>query len=211
MADCAKLVPTIIRWEAGVTTAGLSNEEMFERAKRTGFANDPIDNGGATMIGITLDTFKAYRKRKGKKTPSVQDLKNITYEEWFDILKTMFWDKMLADRINNQSIANLCVNTVWGSGAGYIKNIQGVLGVKADGVVGSITLGAINGYEPQKELFEKLWKRREKFFYDIVARSVAAYEKKIGRPATETEKLRHTQKKFLRGWLNRLNSFKYYE
>lgn len=211
MADCRKLVPTIIRWEAGVTTTGLSNEEMFERAKRTGFANDPIDNGGATMIGITLDTFKSYRKKIGKKTPSVQDLKNITYEEWYDILKTMFWDKMKADQIDNQSIANLCVNTVWGSGAGYIKTIQGVLGVKADGIVGNITLGAINGYKPQKDLFQKLWKRREKFFYDIVARSVAAYEKKIGREATEVEKLRHTQKKFLKGWLNRLNSFKYYE
>lgn len=211
MADCGKLVPIIIHWEAGVPMAGLPNEMMFEDARKKGFANDPIDNGGATMVGITLDTFKAYRKAHGKKTPTVRDLKDITYEEWYDILKTMFWDKMKADRIENQSIANLCVNTVWGSGAGYIKAIQGVLGVKQDGIVGNITLGAINGYTPQKTLFEKLWKRREKFFNDIVARSVAAYEKKVGRPATEVEKLRYTQKKFLKGWLNRLRSFKYYE
>ena len=123
----------------------------------------------------------------------------------------MYWDKMKADRIKNQSIANLCVNTVWGSGAGYIKTIQGVLGVKQDGMVGNVTLNAINSYTPQKELFDKLWKRREKYFNDIVARSVAAYEKKIGRPATETEKIRHTQKKYLKGWLNRLNSFKFEE
>jgi lysozyme family protein len=211
MADCRKLVPIIIHWEAGVPMAGLPNEVMFEEARKKGFANDPIDNGGATMIGITLNTFKAYRKAHGKKTPTVRDLKAITYEEWYDILKTMFWDKMKADQIENQSIANLCVNTVWGSGAGYIKTIQGVLGVKRDGIVGNITLGAINGYTPQKTLFEKLWKRREKFFNDVVARSVAAYEKKVGRPATEVEKLRYTQKKFLKCWLNRLNSFKFYE
>lgn len=209
MADCRKLVPIIIHWEAGVPMAGLPNEMMFEEARKKGFVNDPIDKGGATMVGITLDTFKSYRKSNGNKTPSVRDLKDITYKEWYDILKTSYWDKMKADRIENQSIANLCVNTVWGSGAGYIKIIQGVLGVKQDGIVGNITIGAINGYTPQKTLFEKLWKRREKFFNDIVARSVAAYEKKVGRPATEVEKLRYTQKKFLKGWLNRLNSFKF--
>ena len=220
MAYCEKLVPIIIRWETGVVHLfpdgsvdyySRPNEVLFKEARKTGFSNDPLDNGGATMVGVTLDTFKTYRKKIGGKLPNVSDLINITYEEWFDILKTMYWDKMKADRIKNQSITNLCVNTVWGSGAGYIKTIQGVLGVKQDGIVGNVTLNIINGYTPQKELFDKLWKRREKYFNDIVARSVAAYEKKIGRPATETEKIRHTQKKYLNGWLNRLNSFKFEE
>ena len=35
---------------------------------------------------------------------------------------------MQADDIANQSIANLCVNTVWGTGPKYIKTIQGVIG-----------------------------------------------------------------------------------
>lgn len=211
MAECSKLVPIIIRWEAGVTAPELSEEELFEKARKSGWSNDPLDSGGATMVGITLATYKTYRKAKGKRTPTKQDLKNITYAEWYDILKTMYWDKMKADNINNQSIANLCVNTVWGSGSGYIKTIQGVLGCKADGIVGPITLGKINGWKPQKDLFDRLWKRREKFFNDLVARSVASYEKKIGRPATESEKLRYTQKKWLRGWMNRLNSFKFEE
>ena len=94
MAQVDKLIPTIIKWEAGTTGEGLTNKELFEKARIKGFANDPVDSGGATMVGVTLATFKEYRKRKKKPTPTVKDLKAITYEEWRDILKTMFWDKV---------------------------------------------------------------------------------------------------------------------
>lgn len=214
MASVEKLVPIIIKWEAGIDPAkeenkGLSPKELFEKARQTGYGNDPADSGGPTMVGVILDTYKAYCKRKKKPTPTVKSLKAITYEEWLDILKTMFWDRMQADRIDNQSIANLCVNTVWGTGPGYIKTIQGVLGVRQDGVVGDITLGKINGWNPQQALFDKLWSRRKQFFEDIVARSIADYERKLGRKATNLELLRNTKKRFLKGWLNRLNDFKF--
>lgn len=209
MATVDKLIPIIIKWEAATVGEGLTNEQLFEKARPKGFGNDPVDTGGATMVGVTLSTFRSYRKAKNGKYPSVQDLKNISYEEWRDILKTMFWDKMRANEINNQSIANLCVNTVWGSGAGYIKTIQQVCGVTPDGIVGKITLKSINENPHQDWLFQRLWDRRKKFFEDIVARSVADYEKKIGREATEAEKLKHTKKRFLQGWLNRLNDFKF--
>lgn len=216
MANIEKLVPIIIKWEAGVDplkeeNLGLTAEELFEKARPKGYGYDPVDSGGDTMVGVTLDTFKAYRKIKKKNAPSVKDLKAISYEEWLDILKSMFWDKMQADKINNQSIANLCVNTVWGSGAGYIKIIQGVLGVKQDGIVGPITLGKINRWNPQSALFDKLWHRRQQFFNDIVARSIADFEHKLGRKATNLELLRCTKKRFLKGWMNRLNDFKFNE
>lgn len=216
MANCEKLIPTIIKWEAGVDpkkeeNIGLTNRELFEKARKNGYGNDPVDSGGPTMVGIILETYKAYCKSKGKRTPTINDLKEMPYEEWFEIFKTRFWDKMLADQINNQSIANLCVNTVWGTGPGYIKIIQCVLGVKQDGVVGPITLAAINNYPSQKILFEKLWLRRKKFFEDIVESSVKAYERKRGRKATERELLKYTKKRFLKGWLNRLNDFQFSE
>jgi len=207
MAIVDKLIPTIIKWEAGVTGEGLTNEQLFEKARQKGFANDPVDAGGATMIGITIGTYTTYRKAHHRPTPSVKELKAITYEEWRDILKTMYWDKMKADLINNQSIANLCVNTVWGSGASYIKKIQGVLCVSQDGIVGNITLGMINNWVPQKDLFDRLWRRRKKFFEDIIAENVRNYEKKLGRKATEKELLRYTYKRFQKGWMNRLNDF----
>lgn len=216
MAKVEKLIPIIIKWEAGIDpnkeeNAGLTAKELFEKARKTGYGNDPVDSGGATMVGVTLDTYKAYRKKKKKSVPAIKELKAITYEEWLDILKTMFWDRMQADRIENQSIANLCVNTVWGTGPGYIKKIQGVLGVRQDGIVGDITLGKINGWNPQSMLFDKLWARRKKFFEDTVASSIADYERKLGRKSTLQEQLKYTKKRFLKGWLNRLNDFKFEE
>lgn len=217
MANIEKLVPIIIKWEAGIDpdkeeNIGLTAKDLFEKARSTGFSNDPADSGGATMVGVTFDTYKAYRRLRLRNRPqSAKELKQIKYEEWLDILKTMFWDKMHADDIANQSIANLCVNTVWGSGAGYIKHIQGVLGVKQDGIVGPVTLCKINGWNPQSALFDKLWARRKKFFEDIVERSVADYERKVGRKVTQTELYQYTKKKFLKGWLNRLNDFKFNE
>lgn len=191
MAKVELLLPKILKWEGG-------------------FVNDPADSGGATNKGVTIATYKAYRKAHGMKPPTVADLKKITDAEVLAILKEFFWDKMRADEINNQSIAELCVQGIWGSGTSYIKVMQGVIGVKQDGSVGPVTLAAINSAN-QETLFKRLWERRKKFFEDIVANSVSAYERKIGRKATERELLKYTKKRFLRGWLNRLNDFQFSE
>ena len=171
MADYKKLIPHILKWEGG-------------------WANDPADKGGPTMKGITLTTYKAYCKMKGKPVPTQTTLKNITQEEWEDVFKTLYWDKWKADQIRSQSIANLVVDWTWGSGVYGIKYPQRVLGVTVDGVVGPRTIAAINNYPDSKVLFEKLWQRRKKHFEDIVNNNAS-------------------QKKFLKGWLNRLNDLKY--
>lgn len=171
MANVLKLIPHILKWEGG-------------------WANDPADKGGPTMKGVTIAVYTAYRAKKGKKTPTQQDLKNITQEEWADILKTMYWDRWKADQINSQSIANLLVDWVWASGVYGIKHPQRVLGVKDDGIVGPKTIAAINNYPDQKALFNKLWLRRKQHFISIAN----------ARPAN---------KKFLKGWLNRLNDMKW--
>ena len=189
MADILKLYPIIKKWEGG-------------------FVNDPADAGGATNKGVTLATYRNYCKLKKKPMPTIADLKAITDEIVVDILRVYYWNPCKADEIKNQSIANLIVNSVWGSGTGYIKKVQEVAGVKQDGIVGAKTLAAINGAD-QRDLFTRLWNRRKKFFEDITASSIAAYERKIGRKATETEMMKYTNKRFLRGWINRLNSFRF--
>ena len=59
-----------------------------------------------------------------------------------------------------------------------------------DGIVGPKTIEAINSYPVQKELFEKIKQERIDFIDRIVAN-------------------RPTNKKFKRGWLNRLNDIKF--
>lgn len=169
MADYKKLIPTVLKFEGG-------------------FANHPSDPGGATNSGVTLATFRSvYGKDK-----TVQDLKNMTMEQWEYIFKKKFWNRWKADDIDNQAIANLLVDWLWASGVYGIKYPQEVLGVKTDGIVGLKTLAAINYYPNKKELFEKLWNRRKKHFEDIVR----------NRPQSKV---------FLKGWLRRLSDFKWFE
>ena len=160
------------------------------------------------MVGVTISTYRTYARKKGSRVPDIEDLKHISYTEWLDILKTMFWDKVRADDIKSQSIANLCVNTVWGSGASYIKVIQKTAGAYPDGVVGPKTLEAINSQDP-RVLCNRLWNRRKKFFEDIVKADIKRYEAKIGREVTEYEKKKYTKYRFINGWMNRLNDFQF--
>lgn len=167
MANLELALKKVLRWEGG-------------------FANDPDDAGGATMKGVTIGTYTEYCRRLGKPTPTVEDLKNITNAEILDLANLLYWSKIKGDQIKSQSIANLCFDSVWGSGTGYIKVIQKVLGVQADGIFGNITLNKMNSWTPQKQLFDLLWERRKKYFEGCSG----AW-------------------KYLRGWLNRLNSFKF--
>lgn len=165
MADFIKMIPYICHFEAGVPVSYLNGtaESIFAQARKTGFANDPDDKGGYTMVGVTLETYKAYCRKKGYPVPTPQRLRDIPFAQWVEILKGMFWDKMKADRIKSQGIANMCVDWLWISGTGRVKNIQKILGVKQDGIVGDNTIAAINSANT-RELFTKLYNAREKFY-----------------------------------------------
>ena len=170
MADHKILAPIIRKWEGG-------------------FANDPDDPGGATMAGITLATFTYYRKLKKLPIPTVEDLKNISDEEWDDVFKTLFWDKWEADLINNQSIANIVVDWEWASGCWGIKVPQELMHLHPDGVVGSRTIAEINS-EDQQMLFYEIQHGREQFAKNVVVRNPK-------------------EQKFLNGWINRIDYFKF--
>ncbi len=189
MANVEKLVPFIIQFEAGVTPAGLTGEKLFEKARKTGYTNDPDDLGGATMVGVTIATYKEYCRKKGYPVPTIDRLRNMTYAQWLDILKTMFWDRWQADKIANQSVAEILVDWVWASGKYGITIPQQVLGVTVDGVVGPKTLAALNKQNPAQ------------FFARIVAERKAYIDRICAS--------RPVNNKYKRGWLNRLNAIKF--
>lgn len=143
--------------------------------------NDPNDSGGATNKGVTLATFRRY---KGE-SASVDDLKAITDEDWTTIFKTMYWDKCKADEIQSQCVANLCVDWIWMSGTKAIKRVQRLVGADEDGIVGKQTLARLNA--KGDGLVLDIYNCRKDFYHRIVAN-------------------RPTQKRFLRGWVNRLNA-----
>lgn len=167
MADAKKLKPLILQWEGG-------------------FVDDPVDTGGATNKGVTLKTFRRFYGRGA----SVEQLRRITDEQWLHIFRTGYWDRWRADEIVDQSVAEMLVDWVWCSGVHGIKNPQRVLGVAPDGVVGPITIGAVNDHPSPRELF-RLIKRSRLDFIDRICRS---------NPADE---------RFRKGWTNRIESFDY--
>lgn len=171
MAKLENLWPFILSWEGG-------------------FADVPGDRGGATKYGVTIATWKAQGYDKdGDGDIDVQDLKLITKEDAMRICRLNFWNKWKADEIKDQSIANILVDWVWGSGKHGIVIPQQMLGVKADGIVGPKTIAALNSKDA-RTFFNQIWQRRKKFLNDIC----------VNRP---------TNYKFLKGWMNRLQGIQY--
>ncbi len=190
MAKVDILLPFILKWEGG-------------------FVNDPADAGGATNKGVTIGTWRQVGYDKdGDGDIDVTDLKLLTNADVMNrVLKPHYWDRWKADRIKDQAVANILVDWVWGSGKHGIVIPQRILGVVADGVVGEKTLAAVNAANPTA-FFKAVFNARVAFLNDITASSIAKYEAKIGRKATESELMKHTNKRFLKGWMNRLNSIK---
>lgn len=134
------------------------------------------------MTDVTLATFSNFRRMKGLPRPTKADLRNISFEDWKEILKTMYWDRWRADEIESQGIANILVDWIWASGHRSIRQAQRIIGVKADGVAGPLTIAAINASD-NEDLFARLRTAREHHYRNC-------------RGAW----------KYLKGWLRRLDA-----
>lgn len=152
-----------------------------------GISNSPYDRGGFTVDGVTLTTFRRFYGQN--KTEA--DLRNMTRPQWRHIMKTGYWDVCKADKIEDQKLAEIITDWCVNSGTARIRNVQTILGVRPDGAVGPITLGAINGAD-RDELYRRIMEARKGWFEKIVRNDP-------------------TQKRFLKGWLNRLKRLEAHE
>lgn len=116
-----------------------------------GWVNDPLDTGGATNYGITLETAK----RHGVLTEAA--LKGITQARIAEIYKADYWR---FDGIEDQRVAtkvfDMAVNMGRATAIRYLQSILNAAGAKLlmDGVYGSLTEAAVNRLSPQYLLTE---------------------------------------------------------
>lgn len=184
--------------------------------KHEGVDSDHKDDpGGLTRFGVTIATWREYgwdKDRDGDVDEA--DLKVITYDDAMKIYKPKYWDKLRADEINNQEVANIIFDHGVNAGisraakmAQAILNLYFGQNLSIDGKIGPATLKVLNSVDPGK--FHDEFKKLRKDYYNYLANNlnkvrmkVIPFLKQLG--IAPQEKL----KKFIDGWLNRVNSFK---
>lgn len=154
-----------------------------------GFVNDPNDHGGATNKGITQVNYDSYRVSKKLTKQSVE---KITDEEVSDIYFKNYWSAAKCDQLPIQ-VAYVVFDTAVNSGVGRsVKFLQRTVGAVDDGAIGPQTLELVKSFCNIKgalNIANTFINMREGFLKGIVDRDP-------------------TQKKFLKGWLNRTSSLR---
>lgn len=157
-----------------------------------GYVNDPDDRGGETYRGISRVNFPRWTGwafideikvnapiAKGEIYPELEEKVKAFY-------KVEKWNKIYGDNIKDERVALFLFDWFVHSGYHAIKGVQRSTNTTEDGVMGNKTLAAINNAD--NKLFDRLKAERLKFLNNIVA----------SRPS---------QAKYLKGWVNRVNSY----
>lgn len=153
-----------------------------------GYVNDEDDNGGETYRGISRKNNPNWIG--WKKIDTLSPKEGDIFPELEDAVKSYYrvayWNKIFGDNIKNQDVALFLFDWFVNSGYHAIEAVQRITNVRVDGVMGNNTVKAINNYPGN--LKEALVFERIKFIKNIV-------------------KVRPSQKKFLDGWMNRIDSY----
>lgn len=147
-----------------------------------GYTDDPQDPGGATNKGITRRTLAEWKGRAVTK----EEVRELTVEEAKRIYRGLYWDKINGDELPcgiDLAVFDAAVNQGPKRAA---KFLQKALGVKADGVIGPVTVAAAHRWATGHS-----WRLKELLRQLHVQRAVS-YASLL------------TFKAFGRGWMARL-------
>lgn len=148
------------------------------------YTNRAADRGGPTKYGITQATLAKYRGHP----VSAADVAALTEAEARAIYLRAYIDDPEFDHIDDAHLRGLLVDSgVQHGPARAVRWVQRAVGVKVDGVLGPISLGAIN-IANAITLYMRVLARRVRFYGEIISAD-------------------HTQAENAAGWANRVAAF----
>ena len=179
---------TLERWEGGLSAdpydLAIKNDPVTKDAyQRTGYH---------TNRGVTYRAYYDWALDMGKE-PSTAEFLDMPDNVWQGVFRWGYWNPIQADSINSQAVAIYLADFAWGSGPGTaIKHVQLALNrighnLVVDGVMGPLTLGAINNTD-EELLLSTLHRVRGEFLNGIITRIPS-------------------QERFRTGWFGRIDSF----
>jgi lysozyme family protein len=159
-----------------------------------GWSDDPDDRGGRTKYGITEGTWQTFRNRglwKGAILPT--DVANITREHAIHVYMHLYWDAIHLSELQSGIVSARVFDCAVNSGTGRaVKLLQqahnaivpdGWGELKTDGIMGAITIRAINRLSEKYEqaLLGAFNAMRFNYYSTIIQNN-------------------QSQRKFVRGW-----------
>ena len=143
-----------------------------------GFAVLPNDPGGMTNLGVTKATYEAYVNRPVDEA----EMRSLTPDLVAPLYKKMFWNRVKGDDLPvgvDYCVFDFAVNSGVGRAA---KGLQVALNLPADGIIGPITLHALEVRDPE-DIIQQVCAERLEFLQSL-----------------------NTWKFFGKGWTNRVNT-----
>jgi lysozyme family protein len=170
-------------------------DEMVDTilAHEGGYVNDPSDRGGATNFGVTQRTYSAWLGRPA----SIDDVKAMRVETAREIYLANYYYKPRINGLPEKAQALVFDCAINHGPRRAIKFVQTVINLAGfgviivDGICGPDTMGrAQQASEAMGDYFVNAIADERIDFYQAIVRNDP------------------TQNRFIRGWLNRANSFR---
>ena len=159
----------------------------FVLEREGGYVNDPSDSGGATNHGVTQSVYDDYRIRAGRNR---QPVIGIDATEIADIYRLRYWKAVHADQLPRPLDLIVFDASVNHGVRQAILFLQRAVGVEDDGVIGPQTIGAVAEDDKAgliKHLAAAVIELRREFYQMLAER-------------------KPDQRKFLNGWMNRMDA-----
>lgn len=148
-----------------------------------GYQCDQDDKGNWTGGNIGVGALKGTKYGISAASFPDVDIKNLTKEQAIYLYKTRYWEKNKCDYMPD-ALSIAVFDYVFLSGTQGVRDLQRVLGVKVDGVIGNQTLCACNS-KPLWQIIKEYFDKRME--YVIYLGSKPKYSK------------------YKQGWINRVN------